>query len=60
MKVPSRKVDIPVGFTVTAGEGMGVVLDFDSALSVQVIETPDGKKKFILRPVITPTGIIQG
>jgi hypothetical protein len=54
--VPSGKVDIPVAFTVTGGETAEVVLDFDAALSVQVNET-QGNKQYILRPVITPTGV---
>lgn len=58
--VPSSKVDIPVAFTVTGGETAEVVLDFDAALSVQVNETQGGNKQYILRPVITPTGVISG
>jgi hypothetical protein len=57
--VPSGKVDIPVAFTVTGGEAVEVVLDFDAALSVQVNET-QGNKQYILRPVITPTGVTSG
>ena len=57
--VPSGKVDIPVSFTVTGGEETEVVLDFDAALSVQVNETSGGNKEYILRPVITPTGVIS-
>jgi len=58
--VPSGKVDIPVAFTVTGGEAVEVVLDFDAALSVQVNETQGGNKQYILRPVITPTGVNPG
>ena len=57
--VPSGKVDIPVAFTVTGGGTAEVVLDFDAALSVQVNET-QGNKQYILRPVITPTGVTSG
>ena len=57
--VPSGKVDIPVAFTVTGGATAEVVLDFDAALSVQVNET-QGNKQYILRPVITPTGVTSG
>lgn len=55
--VPSSKVDIPVSFTVSGGEAVLVTLDFDAALSVQVNETQGGNKEYILRPVITPTGV---
>ena len=58
--VPSSKVDIPVAFTVAGGQDVDVVLDFDAALSVQVNETQGGNKEYILRPVITPTGINAG
>ena len=58
--VPSGKVDIPVAFTVTGGEAVEVVLDFDAALSVQVNETQGGNKQYILRPVITPAGVYPG
>jgi len=54
--IPSSKVDIPVSFTATGGEEMDVVLDFDAALSVQVNAT-QGQHPYILRPVITPTGV---
>lgn len=57
--VPSGKVDIPVAFTVTGGENTEVVLDFDAALSLLIIETRGGNKQLILRPVVTPTGIAQ-
>ena len=57
--VPSGKVDIPVAFTVTGGATAEVVLDFDAALSVQVNET-QGNKQYVLRPVITPTGVTSG
>jgi hypothetical protein len=53
---PSGKVDIPVSFTVSGGEEVDVTLDFDAALSVQV-NTTEGNHSYILRPVITPTGI---
>jgi len=56
ISVPSSKVDIPVTFSVSAGENMDVVLDFDAALSVQVNET-QGNKQYILRPVIVPVGM---
>lgn len=55
--VPSGKVDIPVAFTVSGGENMEVVLDFDAALSVQVNETEGNNKEYILRPVVTPVGV---
>ncbi len=54
--VPSGKVDVPVPFTVSAGEDVEIVLDFDAELSVQVNETPGGHP-FILRPVVTPVGV---
>ena len=57
--VPSGKVDIPVSFSVTGGENMDVVLDFDAELSVQVNETSGGNKEYILRPVITPVGVTR-
>jgi hypothetical protein len=53
---PSGKVDVPVSFTVSGGEEVDVTLDFDAALSVQV-NTTDGNHAYVLRPVITPTGI---
>ncbi len=53
--VPSGKVDVPVSFTVTAGEPTAVTLDFDAAMSVQV-NTTNGQHPYILRPVITPVG----
>jgi hypothetical protein len=53
--VPSGKVDIPVGFTVTAGTPTTVTLDFDAGMSVQVNAT-NGQNPYILRPVITPVG----
>jgi hypothetical protein len=53
--VPSGKVDIPVAFTVTAGDTTTVTLDFDAAMSVQVNST-NGQHSYILRPVITPVG----
>jgi hypothetical protein len=58
--VPSGKVDVPVTFTVTGGEETEVILDFDAELSVQVNETSSSNKEYILRPVITPTGIVSG
>jgi len=51
--VPSDKVDVPRPFTLSAGEGVDLTLDFDAKLSVQVNSTP-GQPAFILRPVITP------
>ncbi len=54
--VPSGKVDVPVPFTVSEGEDVEIVLDFDAELSVQVNETP-GMHPFILRPVVTPVGV---
>jgi hypothetical protein len=56
--VPSGKVDIPVTFTVTAGDATSVTLDFDAAMSVQV-NTTQGQHPYILRPVITPAGTSQ-
>ena len=54
--IPSKKVDIPVPFTAPGGDRIEVVLDFDAALSVQV-NTTQGQHPYILRPVITPTGV---
>ncbi|HKB07153.1 MAG TPA: DUF4382 domain-containing protein [Candidatus Polarisedimenticolia bacterium] len=52
LKIESGKVDVPIGFQVSTGADMSMVLDFDAAASVQVNEaSPD---KFILRPVVTP------
>jgi hypothetical protein len=56
IEVPSSKVDVPVSFSVSGGENTEVVLDFDAALSVQVNET-QGNNQYLLRPVITPTGV---
>ncbi len=56
--VPSGKVDIPVGFTVTAGTPTTVTLDFDAGMSVQV-NTTNGQHPYILRPVITAVGTSQ-
>lgn len=52
--VPSGKIDVPVRFTATAGEGLDVTLDFDAEASVHVNETGGGR--YLLRPVVTPVG----
>lgn len=54
--IPSAKVDVPVGFTVSGGETVDVTLDFDAELSVQV-NTTNGTHPYILRPVIVPVGV---
>lgn len=54
--ISSGKVDVPVPFTVSAGEEMDVVLDFDAERSVQVNGT-QGQHSYILRPVITPVSM---
>ena len=52
LKIESGKVDVPIGFQVSTGADMSLVLDFDAAASVQVNETATGT--LILRPVVTP------
>jgi len=52
LKIDSNKVDVPIGFQVTASSGGSVVLDFNAAASVQVNDTSSGS--LILRPVVTP------
>jgi hypothetical protein len=49
--VPSSKVDVPVTFTVSAGDAEEIVLDFDAEVSIQV-NTTQGTYPYILRPVI--------
>lgn len=53
---PSGKVDIPVPFSISAGEDLSVTLDFDAELSVQV-NTTGGQHPYILRPVINLVGM---
>ena len=55
LKIESGKVDVPIGFQVSTGADMSLVLDFDAAASVQVNETATGT--LILRPVVTPKKI---
>ena len=52
LKIESNKVDVPIPFQVSTGDGATVLLDFDAAASVQVNET--ATDTFILRPVVTP------
>ncbi len=52
----SNKVDVPIPFTVTAGENMEVTIDFDAQASVQV-NTTNGNPTYILRPVINVAGM---
>ncbi len=52
LTIESNKVDVPIDFTVTAGEATTLTLDFDAAASVHVTGT--GSDKSILRPVVTP------
>lgn len=54
--IPSGKVDVPVPFSLSAGETKEITLDFDAHASVQVNET-GGQHSYILRPVITPAGM---
>lgn len=49
--LPSSKVDVPVQFTLAAGDSEEIVLDFDAELSIQV-NTTEGTHPYILRPVI--------
>ena len=53
--LPSGKVDIPVAFSISAGEEATLTLDFDAERSVQVNET--GSEKYILRPVVVPVNM---
>jgi len=52
LKIDSNKVDVPIGFSITANADASVTLDFNAAASVQVNETGTGT--LILRPVVTP------
>jgi hypothetical protein len=54
--VPSDKVDIPVPFTLTAGENLAITIDFDAQASVQVNST-NGQHSYLLRPVINVAGL---
>lgn len=54
--VPSGKVDVPVAFSVEAGENLEITLDFDAEQSVQVNATA-GNPEYLLRPVIVPVGM---
>jgi hypothetical protein len=54
--VPSSKVDVPVSFELTAGEGMAITLDFNAQASVQVTTT-NGRNSYLLRPVINVAGV---
>jgi uncharacterized protein DUF4382 len=56
--VPSGKVDVPVPFTLTAGENLAITLDFNAQASVQVNST-NGKDSYLLRPVINVAGMKQ-
>ena len=56
ISLPSGKIDIPVAFTLTAGEDMTLTLDFDAERSVQVNMT-NGRKTYIMRPVIVPVNL---
>ena len=56
ISLPSGKIDIPVAFTLTAGVDMTLTLDFDAERSVQVNMT-NGKKTYIMRPVIVPVNL---
>jgi hypothetical protein len=51
LKIESNKVDVPIGFQVSASGDASIVLDFDAAASVQVNETASAE--LILRPVVT-------
>ena len=53
--LPSGKVDIPVAFSIAAGEERTLTLDFDAERSVQVNET--GEPRYILRPVVVPVDL---
>ncbi len=55
ISLASGKVDIPVAFTITAGEEMMLTLDFDAERSVQVNQA--GSPKYILRPVVVPVDL---
>jgi len=54
--VPSGKVDVPVPFTLTAGENLAITMDFDAQASVQVNST-NGTNSYLLRPVINVAGM---
>lgn len=54
--VPSGKVDVPVPFTLTAGENLAITIDFDAQASVQVNST-NGQNAYLLRPVINVAGL---
>lgn len=56
IKVPSSKVDVPVPFTLTAGENLAITIDFNAQASVQVTTT-NGKDSYLLRPVINVSGL---
>jgi len=54
--VPSSKVDVPVPFTLTAGENLAITIDFNAQASVQV-NTTNGQNSYLLRPVINVAGM---
>lgn len=54
--VPSGKVDVPVGFALTAGENLDITIDFDAQASVQV-NTTNGINSYLLRPVVNVAGM---
>jgi len=54
--VPSSKVDVPVPFTLTAGENLQITIDFNAQASVQVNST-NGTNSYLLRPVINVAGM---
>jgi hypothetical protein len=54
--IPSGKVDVPLPFSVAAGESMEITIDFDAQASVKV-NTTSGNHPYILRPVIVPVSM---
>jgi len=49
--VPSSKIDVLFNFSIADGEEADVILDFDAAESVHLMQ-PGGTDKYILRPVV--------
>ncbi|MGH9869632.1 MAG: DUF4382 domain-containing protein [Candidatus Polarisedimenticolia bacterium] len=50
LKLDSRKVDINLPFEILLNDSLLIILDFDAAASLHIVET--GSDKFILRPVV--------
>jgi len=58
LKIPSKKIKIPVKFTIEEGMLTKVIIGFDASNSIKITETGEGNIKYILRPVIKPLEVI--